>query len=144
MIKKTKIMPMGIKVISTYYIIVSVLTVIVGLIISLFPSKIRDYVITATPEFASIEATLAINAIMYTGIFFIIFGIFGTILGLNLFKVKNWARLTIILFTLFGFFMALMGLISGQWSNIVGLLINGFIAWYLIFNKKCKDAFKNQ
>lgn len=141
---KNKIKPLGVKVISTYYIIVSALTVLLGIIMSSFPSKIREYVLQSTPEFATIEPSIAVKAILVTGIFFIIFGLLGIILGMGLFKLKSWARYTIILFSLFGFFFATTGLISGQWSNIVGFLINGFIAWYLIFNKEVKKAIKGE
>jgi len=61
-----------------------------------------------------------------------------------LFNLKSWARYAIIFFSLLGFFMAMLGLLSGQWSNLVGLFINGFIAWYLIINKEVKKVFKGE
>ncbi|MFA5745920.1 MAG: hypothetical protein WCX82_01900 [archaeon] len=136
--------PLGIKIISTYYIIVSVLSFIVGILVTLFPEKISEYTIN------SIQATQSsYSAAMFTptvilimGSIMVVVGIIGFVLGLGLWNMKKWARMLLIVFAVFGFFMALMGLTTGEFSNIVGLLINGFIAGYLIFCKDVKAVFK--
>ncbi len=141
---KNKTKPLGKKVISTYYVIVSVLTILLGIIMATIPSTIKDFIVSGAPELATLEASAIVGAITILGAFFIVFGILGIVIGLSLFKLKSWARYTVIFFSLFGFFMAMLGLVSGQWSNLVGLFINGFIAWYLITNKEVKKVFKGE
>jgi len=135
MIKKEK--PLGIKVIATYYIIASTLTFLFGLFLAIFANS-TNIITKLIPEAILLDS----GALRLFGLVFVIFGIIVFFVGLALFNLKSWARYIIIFFTLLGFFMSLTGLFTGQLSNLVGLFINGFISWYLIFNKKAKEAFR--
>jgi len=144
MIKKIKVAPIGIKAISAYYVIINIINLIFGLIILLFPKKINNYLLSLVVELSEInpEVLGAIIAIM--GISFIIFGLLGIFLGVSLYRLKSWARWLVIIFSLFSFSYSFLGLLSGNFSVIVGFLINGAIAWYLIFDEQVKIKFKGK
>ena len=144
MIKKIKVAPIGIKAISAYYVIINIINLIFGLIILLFPKKINNYLLSLVVELSEInpEVLGAIIAIM--GISFIIFGLLGIFIGVSLYRLKSWARWLVIIFSLFSFSYSFLGLLSGNFSVIVGFLINGAIAWYLIFDEQVKIKFKGK
>ncbi|MDD3976393.1 MAG: hypothetical protein PHN22_04490, partial [Candidatus ainarchaeum sp.] len=62
----------------------------------------------------------------------------------SLYRLKSWARWLIIIFSLFSFSYSFLGLLTGNFSVIVGFLINGVIAWYLIFDEQVKIKFKGK
>ena len=136
--------PIGIKVISTYYIILSVLTVIFGLITVFAPSMILNYVLTSAPELSELDPAVAHSAIVITGAVFLVIGVIGIVLGVGLFKMKSWARWILIFLALLGIFTEITWLISGQWSSVVGLLINCIIFWYLTFSNSAKKCFASK
>jgi hypothetical protein len=144
MIKKIKVAPIGIKAISAYYVIINIINLIFGLIILLFPKKINNYLLSLVVELSEInpEVLGAIIAIM--GISFIIFGLLGIFIGVSLYRLKSWARWLVIIFSLFSFSYSFLGLLTGNFSVIVGFLINGAIAWYLIFDEQVKIKFKGK
>lgn len=144
MIKKIKVAPIGIKAISAYYVIINIINLIFGLIILLFPKKINNYLLSLVVELSEInpEVLGAIIAIM--GISFIIFGLLGIFIGVSLYRLKSWARWLVIIFSLFSFSYSFLGLLTGNFSVIVGFLINGAIAWYLIFDEQVKIIFKGK
>jgi hypothetical protein len=144
MIKKIKVAPIGIKAISAYYVIINIINLIFGLIILLFPKKINNYLLSLVVELSEInpEVLGAIIAIM--GVSFIIFGLLGIFIGVSLYRLKSWARWLIIIFSLFSFSYSFLGLLTGNFSVIVGFLINGAIAWYLIFDEQVKIKFKGK
>ncbi|MEK6973997.1 MAG: hypothetical protein AABW41_02055 [Nanoarchaeota archaeon] len=68
----------------------------------------------------------------------IISAIIGFFIANGLSRLKNWARITAIVF-------AILGLINGLFTlpiGILNLLISGLILWYLGFNEEVKKAFK--
>jgi len=144
MIKKIKVAPIGIKAISAYYVIINIINLIFGLIILLFPKKINNYLLSLVVELSEInpEVLGAIIAIM--GVSFIIFGLLGIFIGVSLYRLKSWARWLIIIFSLFSFSYSFLGLLTGNFSVNVGFLINGAIAWYLIFDEQVKIKFKGK
>ncbi len=139
--KHTK--PLGIKIISTYYIIVSILAFLFGVLIIIFPKKANDYLLKSTATVGpQVFAFYTPTFFLIIGILAIIWGAFIFYLGLSLFKLKNWARYVIMILACLAFFGAIIGLLfTGDLSNIAGIVIYGFIAGYLIFSKEAKAAF---
>lgn len=144
MIKKIKVAPIGIKAISAYYIIINIINIIFGLIILLFPKKITNYLLSLVVELSEINPEVLVKIIAIMGVSFIIVGILGVFLGSSLYRLKSWARWLVIIFSLFSFSYSFLGLLSGNFSVIVGFLINGAIAWYLIFDEQVKIIFKGK
>lgn len=144
MIKKIKVAPIGIKAISAYYVIINIINLIFGLIILLFPKKINNYLLSLVVELSEINPELLGAIIAIMGVSFIIFGLLGIFIGVSLYRLKSWARWLVIIFSLFSFSYSFLGLLTGNFSVIVGFLINGAIAWYLIFDEQVKIKFKGK
>lgn len=140
-IEAKKKIPLGIKIISTYYIIVASLTIIIGLIAIIFSKTLSTVTIDFGQNFPK-EIVNDPNLFLIIGFAFLIVGIVNLILGINLWKLKKWARIVIVIFAIISFIYAFKGLMLGQLSNLFGLIIEGIIAGYLIFSKKANNAFK--
>lgn len=130
------------RLISFYYVFIGALTSGLGIIIASTPSTIKENILLNFPEFVSFDPSIILNAVIITGIIFVLFGIFSVILGVYLSKLKQWARYVIIFLSVFSFFYAILNIINGLFTSIFGLILNGFIAWYLIFNKDLKKVIK--
>ena len=88
--------------------------------------------------------SLGPGLIVALGIIFIAIGVFGFFVGMGLWKLKQWARIAVIVLSLISVISSLYGLVMMKSivSNIITILINGAIAYYLIFVKEAKEAFK--
>lgn len=136
--------PLGIKILSIFYLISSIVYALLGLSLLIIPEKMTTLLFQAMPESVVLEEVLLENFIMVSSISFIVVGIIGAVIAIGLFNLKNWARLTYIFFILLSFFSSLMYLASGAFSYIITFLLTGFISYYLIFDKNVKAAFKNK
>ena len=105
---------------------------------------ILNYVLTSAPELSELDPAAAQSAIVITGIVFLVSGVIGIVLGAGLLKMKSWARWILIFLALLGIFTEITWLISGQWSSVVGLLINCIIFWYLTFSNSAKKCFASK
>lgn len=132
-----KTAPLGVKIISISGIIVFSLGVIWGIIVtimSFFPSN---------DSYAGFDI-FAAPLLLMTLLPILIFSIF-------LLKLKNWARIVIIVFgflNIFNFIISLPILIhiGFNWFvlliNIIPFLISLVVSLYLLLNKNVKEAFK--
>src|SRR3989344_4428979 len=115
-----KQIPTGVKIISVLYYIGAVLTFIFGLIL-LFSAD-------ALSEFIPGLGTLGIVG----GIVLMGFGVLSFFIGRGLWKGSNWARIVAIILAVLGIISAIYAMTSGAiGSNIINLLINLLIGWYL-------------
>ena len=71
----------------------------------------------------------------------IIPSIFFVILGWNLWKGKNWARITQIIISSMGVTWSLVEIIQGSHMRIYGIVLPSLIVGYLILNEDVKIAF---
>jgi hypothetical protein len=140
-VKPSEKRPLGIKIISTYYIIVAILIIITGLIASLFYKTFPTATLDFGPNIPK-EVIAEPSFILLIGIILLVIGTVMLILGINLWKLKTWARIVIVIIAVIGFVSAFLGLLQGQLSSLAGLFIEGIIASYLIFSKKADAAFK--
>jgi len=127
--------PTGVKVIGWLYMIFSILGILGGIMLLVGGTAILG---------ASIEGEGGgvLAAIMGFGaVVVLIIGIVGFLAGLKLNKGKNWARILIIVLSVLAVLSALVGMVSGNFSGIVSLIINGLIGGYLWFNAAVKAAF---
>jgi hypothetical protein len=73
---------------------------------------------------------------IFIGAIFLAFAIFAVFIGIGLLKLKNWARVTTIVFSVLGLLGNLNGLRGGVAGGIVGtiigLAINILIIWYML------------
>lgn len=86
----------------------------------------------------------------FMGIFIIIIGGIGLLVGIGLLKLKEWARIVSIVFAGIGAALQLLGLLGSlSHFNIIAVVwslfwigINGLIIWYLL-KPEVKAAFQN-
>jgi len=81
--------------------------------------------------------------VIILGIIFLALAVLVFFIARGLWKGQNWARIITIIFAILGFLSAIYVLVDGLIANgIVNLIVEGFIAGYLIFSKEVKEAFK--
>jgi hypothetical protein len=135
--------PTGVKVVSVIYYISAFLFALFGLLIIVGSNAIISYLITAAPELATVKygTLLAIGVIV--GIVMIGIGILSFFIGKGLWRLRQWARIVAIIFGIFGLLSTIFSIATGFIvTQIVSLLIDGFITGYLLFSKDVKKAFK--
>jgi len=138
--RKTK--PFGVKVIATYYIIVAAINILLGLIMCVFSKKASNIIISRGASIPDITL-FSPKLVVIIGLVLILFGLIGLLLGRGLWNLKKWARMAIMILALIAFFGSLINIIAQfELSAIVGIVIYGFIAGYLIFSKEVKAVFK--
>lgn len=80
---------------------------------------------------------------VFIGIVIIGLGVLQFIVGIKLWKGKNWARILTIIFAILGILSGLSSLMFGDvLSAIIFIVIDGLIVWYLAINSETKLAFK--
>lgn len=133
MVKKTKDAPVGVKVIAIlYYIGAASLA-----LLSMFAFVGGNF----------LSSLFGNTAGLGLGVFFAIiilgFAFLAFFIGRGLWKSQNWARVLAIIFAILGIFGAFKSLFAGAYaSSILDLAIEGWIAWYLLFQKDMKKFFK--
>ena len=135
--------PTGVKIISVIYYISAFLFALFGLLIIIGSNAIINYLVTAAPELATVKygTLLAIGVIV--GILMIGVGVLSFFIGKGLWRLKQWARIIAIIFGILGLFSTIFSMASGFIvTQIVSLLVDGFITGYLLFNKDVKKLFK--
>ena len=132
-----KEIPVLVKIIAVLYYIGAVLGIIFGLLF-LIGAGMLSSLIEQIPLLIALGTSLFIVG----GILMIGLGILGFFLGRGLWKGHNWARIVVIIFSILGLLGGISILVTGSYFNgIINILIEGFIAGYLLFSKGVKSAF---
>ena len=79
--------------------------------------------------------------IILMGLFFILLGGISILVGVGLWKKKNWARFVAAFFYFIGIVLGVILVINGNLSGFFSVVINGFFTFYLIFNKGVREVF---
>ncbi len=82
------------------------------------------------------------------GVIFFVIALISLVVGIGLWKLKNWARILTIVFSVLGVLSNLAGtaipLLTGDpvsaVSSVIGLGVNGLILWYM-FQPHVREAF---
>ncbi len=133
---KLKSVPTGVKVVSVLYYVYGVIGIIFGLLFFV-SAGFMDSIAKEIPQLRVFGAGL----FFILGIILIGLGILGFFIGRGLWKAKSWARILVIIFAFFGIIASIVNLIKGNFGSIFGLVINGLICGYLLFNKNVKKTF---
>lgn len=132
--KSKKVIPVWIKVISACYFIGASLNIIAGIGLlflgNMFGMPLDDF---------GIYMTLAMLTVV--GLFIIALGVFYIFVGKDLWKGKNWAKITAIVVSFLSVLAYLISFIFGSFGSIILVIIHSLIVWYLLFNKNAKKAF---
>jgi len=142
--------PTGVKVISILFWIASA----IYLFFSIAMLFIGPFLIK---EFSGVvEDQFAITFLIILGTIFLGIGVLNVFIGIGLWKLKNWARITALVLIFIGFIWncisALFALISIFFSpmtllfslifDIPFLILYGWMIHYLLINKQVKQVFK--
>ncbi len=133
---KQKDMPVGVKILAILAFIGAVADLLLGLGFIFGASALGAF-------FAQYTLLGAIGAgvIAVGGVVLILFAVLNFFIGKGLWKGQNWSRILVLIFVVIGAIGGLFSLISGEFSSIIGLAINGLIIWYLGFNQPVVKAF---
>ena len=134
MVKRKKERPVGVTILAILGYISAVFTLIFGLI-ALIAAPVFFALI---PQIADLPLLAAIGSALTIigGIFFIACAVLEYFIAKGLWDDKNWTRVLLLIFV---WICAIGSLFSLQ---IVGLIIDGIIIWYMQFVPKVKSYFK--
>lgn len=133
--------PGWVKAISIWYYIGAAFLALLGLAMILGGSFLGT-LLSTVPGAEAVSSALIGGVIIVVGVIVLGIAVLYFFIGKGLWKGKNWARIVAIVFAALGFLGSISSLISGNISSIVMLVIDGFIAWYLIFSKEAKAFFR--
>lgn len=132
-----KEIPVGVKIIAVLYYIGAVLSAILG-ILSIVGA---GFVASLIPALGALGAGIMIAV----GILLIGLAVLWFFMGRGLWRAQPWARILVIIFAIIGVIMAIIQMITfgaiSLVSNIISLIINAVIGWYMLFNAEVKKAF---
>ena len=138
-----KNIPIGVKIISVLHIIFAIAIVLATIfyiynvaVISQPLDIHADSGLNIPNHFDTISLIMIISGIIFIGSAVLFFFI-----GRGLWKGKNWARITAIIFSVIGVVSGLGKVIDGKIGVIIGVLISAIIGGYLFFNKDVKQVF---
>ena len=130
--KRKRVAPVGVKIISILYYITAFFSVFSGLFL-LFGSKVFSSIVPFTGSFASLS--------VLGGLASIVLGVLAYIIGKNLWAGINWARIVVLVIAVLGLLGEVIAIFSSAKLNVVSLIINAIIAWYLTYNNEVKKYF---
>lgn len=135
--------PVTVKIISILNYVNAALWFVIGLLMIISSSAMIEYALSASPELASYDSGLLTMIMVFIGIFLIGFGVFHFFIGRGLWRLKQWARIASVILGIIGVITAVISMtISFGFGLILNLLIDGFIAGYLLFTQEAKEAFR--
>jgi hypothetical protein len=133
-----KKVPNGVKIISVLYIIFAI-AIIFATIFYIYNMAVISKPLDIPNHFDTISLIMIMSGIIFVGS-----AVFFFFIGRGLWKGKNWARMTVIVFSVLGVVGGLGKVIDGNIGGAVGLISAGvfaIIGGYLFFNKNVKQVF---
>ena len=125
----------GITVLAILGYIGAALTLLMGLGMMLGAGTMTTFLATFVPGAAVLLAG-GTALFVVLGIVFVALSVLNYFIARGLWNGQNWARIITIVFAALGIVSALMSF------NIVSILIDGVILWYLAFYKPAVNYFK--
>ncbi len=141
--RTTKKAPRAVKVIAILAYIAAALWILGGVIFigasSFISSGLNDLAaMDHQPMLPEITPTI----VLLFGCILLLGGLLGILIGRNLWRGKQWARIIVIIITLCGTLNAFLAIAHGNYLAIPKLLLDGFIAGYLLLDNDVKKFFK--
>ncbi|MDG6903291.1 MAG: hypothetical protein JRN56_01060 [Nitrososphaerota archaeon] len=113
--------PMGIAILAILEILGGLLILLLGLAVAAVSGTLFSALGLAIPAGIGVAA----------GGVVVIFGLLGLLVGWGLWTGRGWARILAIILSGLGVLASLVGLALGSIPSLVGLVIDGFILWYM-------------
>jgi len=136
--------PSGVKIVSIFYYIYAVLSVLAGLfaVIAFFAmGSLLATLLSSMPNAGMLTGVLAGLAIVI-GIVYIGFGVLYFFMGKGIANRQKWAKILAIIFSILGLLSGILGLFGEGIFNIVYslvvLIISAFIVYTFLINKEGK------
>jgi hypothetical protein len=137
--------PVSVKIISILFYIGTILCFFSGLLM-IFASKTRAASLVALNPGLGLEAIsqgTLVALIIVIGIVLIGAGVFSFFIGRGIWRLRKWAKITAIVLAIIAVVFVIFSIIVAfTFTQIIYLLIDGFIAGYLLFSKGSKRIFK--
>lgn len=133
-IKKSKEMPIGVKILSILSYIGAAVTLLAGLAMILASGLISGLIVNLMPQLADVQYVSGI--ILFVGFFLLPLAALNYFIARGLRNGKNWARILVLVFSALSVVSSLVPFDLGS------LIIGGIIVWYLGFNEKAKAYFQ--
>jgi hypothetical protein len=134
--------PAGVKILSILGYIGSAATLILAILFFVGSTFIGEILEKIQTEEASVAAVVGQGFLIVMGIVFLGFAILDFFLARGLWKGQNWARIFFLILLSLSALGSLISILGGEFSDIIGLVISGFLIWYLGFNKEVRAAFQ--
>ena len=125
MMINNKEVPTGVRIISIIYYLFALLALILGIFLALV-------------TFAGLGIGILILAIVISLPFAFLF----FFIGRDISRGKKTAKIIVLIIAFIGVFGSISYIFYGAYTGIISLVINGFIAGYLLFSKESKEFFK--
>ena len=127
--------PVGVTILAVLGYIGAILMLLLGLLFLIGSSAITSIIATVAPEIAN-YSSLGTMVVIVIGIVLLGFAVLYYYIARGLWNGRNWARIVMLVFST-------LSVISSLWPfNIVNLILNGLIIWYLGFYEPAKSYFK--
>ncbi|MBW3003868.1 hypothetical protein KY328_02070 [Candidatus Woesearchaeota archaeon] len=128
--------PTGVKVISVLFYILAAVGLVAGLLMLLGAGLVGQLPLGAL-------GLVGAGVFVALGIVMIVVAAVEFFIARGLWKLQNWARIVAVVLAILGILGGVFSLFAGSVvSGVIGLLINGFIAGYLLFSAEAKKAFR--
>ena len=129
---KKNMAPVGVKILSILAYIGAVVTLILG-IVMLFGANFLSGFLS---QWVPVSGFLVGSMIVFVGVVFIALAVLDYFVGRGLWSGQNWARILVLIFSV----LSVLG--SLRHFDIVNIVIDAVIIWYLGFNKEAVNYFK--
>lgn len=145
--------PTGVTVLAVIEFIQAGFFLIFGIILLLMSIFVQDVDMTDL-ELSQDETSISFNqmmfgAFLFVGILFLLIGTLSLFIGIGFLKGQPWSRFISLFLIGISLVSVIFGLIIDQKTTLdyvsftFSIIIYGFIGWYLGFNEKVINYFKN-
>lgn len=132
--------PEGVKILVAVTFVAALVSFIAGGFLFSFSDTVSNNAAVFVEQGLAVPTS---GELIFFGIALLGLAILEYFIARNLLKLKNWARMVLIIFAVFGIITAVINLTEQLYaSGIYSLLLNGLIVWYLAFRKETVKAFR--
>jgi len=139
--KHSSKVPVGAIIISWIYFLASAILMLAGSLVIAGSKAVEGPLSNFAASFSQL-ALFSSNFLATSGIIMIVIGLLGIVLGIFLWRLKNWARITVVALAALSLLGSIRSIILGKYQVIGWMAVNVLIICYLLFLKSVKAAFK--
>ncbi len=122
------------------FLIGGIIFILGGIIFSINPITI-EFPPEIPAQIASAMNQVLVPALFIMGLILVISTLIIFFISRGLWRLKNWARITVIILSVLMAVSAFFSIMGGELKSLLGLAINVIVAAYLIFSENVKNSF---